>query len=637
MGEESGTPVYDLSHHSWGYTDTSKKDATFLYAFAMLIVIALASASILSMRWRITILPEACVVLTVGLVAGFVCKAMYAKTETESFSRPLMDFDNALFFLGLLPPIIFKSGYELSPAWLFGLFSQIMAFAIAGTLLSALIVALTLSLASNAGWAPDVSFHETLTFGALISATDPVSVLAVFQELRVDPKMFYVVFGESVLNDAVGIVLFKTFSKLVGYRPTASTLWIATADFVVIFGGSMILGLSCALCTSACLRILRAPPPKKDDDDDDVVEAALHLQLAVLACSMYIPAFFAEIVELSGIVATLFAAIGIRHWGTPNLQEKHAGDEHQHVMADSLLGTMAHIADTAVFLYLGLSVPATFNDWQKNYSHSLVAFAIGACLVGRAAHVYPLSYLLNRQVVKHAKKEYAGRPRAFEAAVQAGTIPKHMQHMLWFSGLRGAVAFSCAHVFPQNGDNKNRKLFTVTTSTIIIISVYLLGALTVPVLDYLEIPKNCRVPRDNSSPVHAQQRDPVPNEAPRPSAALVRFASIDETYIYPYVVRLAPRRAKPSHKRECATLSSDDSDASGDNLLPRLCPDEDDEDIYVAPPPTLEMVQLARSNEARRRASDRKYADDDDDDAASAADHDDLVPADSPGKAADIV
>ena len=67
--------------------------------------------------------------------------------------------------------------------------------------------------------------HAGLTFGALISATDPVSTLAVFQELRVDPTLFYIVFGESVLNDAVGIVLFRTFSKFVGFSRSAGTIW----------------------------------------------------------------------------------------------------------------------------------------------------------------------------------------------------------------------------------------------------------------------------------------------------------------------------------------------------------------------------------------------------------------------------
>ena len=139
---------------------------------------------------------------------------------------------------------------------------------------------------------PSLQLAECLTFGALISATDPVSTLAVFAELKVDPNLFYLVFGESVspklpekkqqrtlrinarychasnssinillvhsigaidtcdppfvhaqvLNDAVGVVLFNTFAKFVGYDHGVDTVFIAAADFLFIFGGSLVVG-----------------------------------------------------------------------------------------------------------------------------------------------------------------------------------------------------------------------------------------------------------------------------------------------------------------------------------------------------------------------------------------------------------
>ena len=284
---ESGTPVYDLTHHTWGYQEDSKKDATFLLAFAMLVMVSLLLSWIVNHRWHLEAMPEACVVLTVGLVAGFACKSLYGETHRDFFSRPLLGFDNALFFLGLLPPIIFHSGYDLHPRWLFGLFWQIMGFAMLGTFLSALIVAFVLKLASAAGLAPGgLTLAETLTFGALVSATDPVSVIAVFSELRVDPKLFYLVFGESVMNDAVGIVLFKTFSKFVGYSHGAASLAIGFVDFVVIFGGSMVLGALCALSTALVLRCLRCDidahhDRRSPEERAEAERASRTLQLAV--------------------------------------------------------------------------------------------------------------------------------------------------------------------------------------------------------------------------------------------------------------------------------------------------------------------------------------------------------------------
>ena len=126
---EGGTPIYDIAHHTWGYQEDSKKDATFLLAFVVLVVVSLLVSWVVSHRWKVEVFPEACVILTVGLAAGFACKFTFAETHRGFFSRPLLGFDNALFFLGLLPPIIFYSGYELHPRWLFGLFWQIMGFA----------------------------------------------------------------------------------------------------------------------------------------------------------------------------------------------------------------------------------------------------------------------------------------------------------------------------------------------------------------------------------------------------------------------------------------------------------------------------------------------------------------------------
>lgn len=166
---------------------------------------------------------------------------MLVKGEVSEY---LVEFSPMTFFVGLLPPIIFNSGYHAHKRHFFSNFGAIASFAVLGTAFSALVVGSGLFLVAKWGWVSPqgLEFAECLAFGALISATDPVSVLAVFAELRVDPNLFYLVFGESVINDAVGVVLFNTFSKFVGYKITFESSMIALADFLLIFFGSLLVG-----------------------------------------------------------------------------------------------------------------------------------------------------------------------------------------------------------------------------------------------------------------------------------------------------------------------------------------------------------------------------------------------------------
>eukprot|EP00494_Astrolonche_serrata_P032577 UN32846 len=126
-------------------------------------------------------------------------------------------FNPELFFYLLLPPIIFESGFSLSKKQFFRNLGTITLFAVLGTIVSAIIIGLGLFGFAKLGWIPLDSDDplECLLFGALISAVDPVGTLAVLgnEDLHTDPMLYSLIFGESVLNDAVSIVLFKTFES----------------------------------------------------------------------------------------------------------------------------------------------------------------------------------------------------------------------------------------------------------------------------------------------------------------------------------------------------------------------------------------------------------------------------------------
>ena len=145
------------------------------------------------------------------------------------------------------------------------------------------------------GWFSDFepTLLELLAFGSLIAATDTVSVVAVLQAKRVDPHLYYVVFGESALNDAVALVLFNSFASLLftydGGKPEMETVWAFLMDFAMEAIGSPALGLLFGFLTALVF---------KHED----LRQHKTLELALFLTCMYIPFMIAEVLHLSGIV-----------------------------------------------------------------------------------------------------------------------------------------------------------------------------------------------------------------------------------------------------------------------------------------------------------------------------------------------
>lgn len=147
---------------------------------------------------------------------------------------------------------------------------------------------------------PDLSLMERAAFACVVAASDPISTLAVFARLRVDPTLYYAVLGESVLNDAVAITAFRVASRMIS-ASTVTTLDIVAlaVNFVVIVIGSSVIGYLVAVLVAVVLRH---------------VEFGHHklAPVAVMICTLYIPFFLAETLQLSGIVTVFFSGIAAR-------------------------------------------------------------------------------------------------------------------------------------------------------------------------------------------------------------------------------------------------------------------------------------------------------------------------------------
>jgi solute carrier family 9 (sodium/hydrogen exchanger), member 8 len=237
----------------------------------------------------------------VGAAAGLLCMI-----KSDSISTSLMEFDANMFFVGLLPPIIFNSGYTMKRRYFFENITPILTYSIFGTMIMSIATGSLLYIVGCFGWTTKLSLAESLTFGSLISATDTVSTLAVFAELHVDPTLFYLVFGESSLNDAVAICLFTTFSKFIGYSYSATPMFFALIEFALVFLGSTLIGLCSGMLAALIFK------------HSNLRTCLLH-EVGVYVMFAYLPFLAAQILEMSGVVAIIFAGISMKHYATPNL------------------------------------------------------------------------------------------------------------------------------------------------------------------------------------------------------------------------------------------------------------------------------------------------------------------------------
>uniref|UniRef100_A0A673KAM5 Sodium/hydrogen exchanger n=1 Tax=Sinocyclocheilus rhinocerous TaxID=307959 RepID=A0A673KAM5_9TELE len=356
-------------------------------------------------------------------------------------------FDPEVFFNILLPPIIFHAGYSLKRRHFFRNLGSILAYAFVGTVVSCFIIGLLMygcvMLMKQIGQlGGDFFFTDCLFFGAIVSATDPVTVLAIFNELQVDADLYALLFGESVLNDAVAVVL---SSSIVGYQPEgdnshtfeAMAMLKSFGIFLGVFSGSFALGVATGVVTFTKLR------------DFPLLETALFF---LMSWSTFL---LAEACGFTGVVAVLFCGMTQAHYTFNNLSPESQDRTKQ------LFELLNFLAENFIFSYMGLTL-FTFKNHVFNPIFIVGAFL--AVFLGRAANIYPLSFLLN-----------LGRKYK---------ISSNFQHMMMFAGLRGAMTFALSI---RDTATYARQMMFSTTLLVVFFTVWICGGGTTQMLSCQKI------------------------------------------------------------------------------------------------------------------------------------------------------
>lgn len=400
------------------------------------------------------VVPESCLLIVVGLLVGGTIKAM------EGTKAPVLD--SKLFFLYLLPPIILDAGYFLPIRPFTENLGTILVFAVLGTLWNVFFMGGTMFAVCQIDGAGlgDVDLLACLLFGSIISAVDPVAVLAVFEEIHINELLHILVFGESLLNDAVTVVLYHLFKEFSheGSVSVGDALLGVVCFFVVSLGGILvgfIYGILGAF-TSRFTSHTRVIEP---------LFVFLYSYMAYLS---------AEVFHLSGIMSLIACGVVMRPYVEANISHK------SYTTVKYFLKMWSSVSETLIFIFLGVSTVAGPHEWNWTF----VIFTVFLCLVSRVLGVIGLTSVINKfRIVKLTKKD---------------------QFIVAYGGLRGAIAFSLGYLLP---DNKTKHMFLTAIITVIFFTVFVQGMTIRPLVELLAVKRKKASKGSINEEIHTQFLD----------------------------------------------------------------------------------------------------------------------------------
>ncbi|CAN6467763.1 unnamed protein product [Victoria cruziana] len=356
-------------------------------------------------RW----MNESITALLIGLCTGVIILL-----TTKGRSSHILVFSEDLFFIYLLPPIIFNAGFQVKKKQFFRNFMTIILFGAFGTLISFAIISVGALLLFRKYDIALLDIGDYLATGAIFSATDSVCTLQVLSQDET-PLLYSLVFGEGVVNDATSVVLFNAIQSFDLNHINSATAWQLVLNFLYLFVMSTFLGVVAGLLSAYIIKKLYFGRHSTDR------EVALMILMA------YLSYILSEFFSLSAILTVFFCGIVMSHYTWHNVTEA------SRVTTKHAFATMSFIAETFIFLYVGMDA-LDIEKWRlvkssPGKSVGLSSMLLGLVMVGRAAFVFPLSFLNNL-----TKKTPSER------------INFKQQVTIWWAGLmRGAVSMALAY------------------------------------------------------------------------------------------------------------------------------------------------------------------------------------------------
>lgn len=370
---------------------------------------------------RLLHLPHSVLLVLLGILAGWVTRSLDYSPSAETWSH----FPDVVLYV-LLPPLVFDSAYHMDFNGLRKDRWPLLFLAVFALLASCLVIGAGLKFGLGLDW------RSALLFGALISATDPVAVVALFRELGARERLTLLVEGESLLNDGTAIVLFRVL--MMGASQGANLVLEGATHFLTVSLGGVLVGMVLIIAFRSLLRWTA----------DSSGQAQIGLTLTAAYLSFVLADHW---LGASGVLATLTVGLylGARARLTLNREALHS----MHTLWDFF----ALCSNTVIFLAVGLSVDGPG--------------------LARAAPYLPLTLLV----------VYGARWMSVSVSLSlvnwlklSAPISRGEQLVILWGGLRGGLALALVLLLPDTFAHK--ELFLALATAVVLTSL-LVNALTI--------------------------------------------------------------------------------------------------------------------------------------------------------------
>jgi len=386
----------------------------------------LIAAAVIAMLAKALRIPYTVSLVCGGLLLGAIQLPFFSPLQPGH--RPDWLTPDVILIL-FLPALVFEGSVKLDVRALVRNALPLVLLANVGVLIAATVTGYVVHLLAG------LPLIIALLFGSIISATDPISVLAIFKDLRLDPRLTLIMEGESLLNDGTAVVLFQI---LLGAAIAGTwSVFNGVEQYFLAVAGGAALGAALGYLASRVTAFI----------DDPQIEIML---TTILAYGGYLLAYR---LHLSGIIATAAAGLIVGNVGA-----KKGMSERTRSAMQSFWEYISFAMNSLVFLLIGLEIRVgeLLSNWAA------VMLAIGGVLLGRMLSVYLLVPVSNRFAEK---------------------IPIRWQHVAVWGGLRGALALALAlsleSTFPY------REQLLSLTFGVVIFSILVQGLTMKPLLGIL--------------------------------------------------------------------------------------------------------------------------------------------------------